>query len=72
MPAKGSGDACIVEVLTNFGMDDLRGELVAGLGIGVKGAPGLCSLFTVVNEGLNAGVCGDGAVKDTCEAVEVE
>jgi hypothetical protein len=56
MPAKVSGDACIVEVLTNFGMDDLRGELVAGLGIGVKGAPGLCSLFTVVNEGLNAGV----------------
>jgi len=46
----------MVEVRTSRGMEDLRGELVLGRGIGVIGAPGLCSLFTVVNEGLKAGV----------------
>jgi hypothetical protein len=66
------GDCWIVEVRTKRGMDDLSGELVAGRGMGVIGAPGLCSLFTAVNEGLKAGVCGEGATKETCDAVEVE
>ena len=56
----------MIEVRTSLGTDDLRGELVeVGRGIGVIGAPGLCSLFTVVKEGLKAGVCGDGAASDT-------
>lgn len=67
------GDCCIVEVRTNLGTDDFNGELVAGRGMGVTGALGLCSLFTVAKEGLlKAGVCGDGAAKETWEAVEVE
>jgi hypothetical protein len=66
------GDCCIVEVRTKRGMDDLRGELVVGRGMGVMGAPGLCSLFTVVNEGLKAGVWGEGATNETWDAVEVE
>jgi len=62
----------MVEVRTNFGTDDLSGEVVCGRGMGVIGAAGLCSLFTVVNDGLKAGVCGDGAASDTADAVEVE
>jgi len=53
-------------------MEDLSGELVDGRGIGVMGALGLCSLLTVVNDGLKAGVCGEGAANETCDAVEVE
>jgi len=60
------GDCWMVEVRTNLGIDDLRGELVeVERGMGVIGAPGLCSVFTVVKEGLKAGVCGDGAANDT-------
>jgi len=56
----------MVDVRTNLGTDDFRGELVEVWGgAGVIGALGLCSLFTVVKEGLNAGVCGDGAASDT-------
>jgi hypothetical protein len=66
------GDCCIVEVRTSRGIDDLRGEPVVGRAIGVMGALGLCSLFTVVKEGLKAGVCGEGAANEHCEAVEVE
>lgn len=62
----------MVEVRTNRGKDDFSGELVAGLGIGVIGAPGLCSLLTVVKEGLKPGVWGEGAANETCDAVEVE
>lgn len=59
------GECCMVEVRTNLGTDDLAGELVVGRGIGVMGAPGLCSLLTVVNDGLKAGVLGEGAARDT-------
>lgn len=62
----------MVEVRTSRGSDDFSGELVAGRAIGVMGAPGLCSLLTVVKEGLNAGVCGEGAAIDTWDAVDVE
>lgn len=62
----------MVDVRTNLGMDDLRGELVEGRAIGVIGALGLCSLLTVVKDGLKAGVCGEGAAKEACDAVEVE
>lgn len=63
----------MVEVLTSFGIEDFKGELVeVGRAIGVIGARGLCSLFTVVKDGLNAGVCGDGAAKETWDAVDVE
>lgn len=62
----------MVDVRTSLGTDDLSGELVCGRGMGVMGAAGLCSLFTVVKEGLKAGVCGDGAAREICEAVEVE
>jgi hypothetical protein len=56
----------MVEVRTSFGKDDFKGELVGvGRGMGVIGALGLCSLFTVVKDGLNAGVCGDGAANET-------
>jgi len=56
----------MVDVRTNLGTDDFGGEDAdAGRGIGVMGAPGLCSLLTAVNDGLQAGVCGDGAVSDT-------
>jgi len=45
---------------------DFVGELLEVVhGTGVNGAPGLCSLFTVMNEGLKAGVWGDGAANDT-------
>ena len=68
------GDGCwMVEVRTNLGAEDRRGEVVAGRGAGVMGAGGLGSVLTVAKEGLHAaGVCGEGAVKETCEAEEVE
>lgn len=67
------GEGCwMVEVRTRRGADDLRGEEVAGRGMGVIGAGGLGSVFTVAKDGLQAGVCGDGAANDTCEAVDVE
>jgi hypothetical protein len=62
----------MVEVRTRRGMECLSGELVAGRGIGVIGARGLCSLLTVVKDGLKAGVFGDGAANDIWDAVDVE
>lgn len=55
----------MVEVRTSLGAEDLRGEDVAGRGTGVIGAGGLGSVFTVTNDGLQAGVWGDGAARDT-------
>jgi hypothetical protein len=66
------GDCWMVEVRTSRGIDDLSGEPVDGRAIGVMGAPGLCSLLTVVNDGLNAGVWGEGAANETWDAVDVE
>lgn len=55
----------MVEVRINLGTDDLTGELVeTARGRGVIGAPGDCSLLTVVKDGLNEGVCGDGAANE--------
>lgn len=63
----------MVEVRTSWGSDDFIGDaVVPGRAKGVIGTPGLCSLFTVANEGLNAGVCGEGAANDTWEVFEVE
>jgi hypothetical protein len=67
------GDCCMVEVRTSLGTELLSAEAAeAGLATGVRGSCGLCSDLTVVKEGLQAGVWGDGAVKETCEAVDVE
>ena len=55
----------MVDVRTSLGTDDLRGEEVAGRGIGVIGAGGLGSDLTVAKDGLQDGVCGEGAAKDT-------
>ena len=53
----GGGEVCMVEVRTSLGTDDFRGELVEfGRGSGVIGGAGLCSLLTVVKDGLKAGV----------------
>jgi tetrahydrodipicolinate N-succinyltransferase len=61
------GDGCceMVEVRTNLGCCAMYGEEVdAGLGAGVIGGLGLCSVLTVVNDGLHAGVWGEGAARD--------
>ena len=55
----------MVDVRTSLGAEDLRGDAVAGRGNGVIGAGGLGSVFTVANDGLQDGVCGDGAANDT-------
>jgi hypothetical protein len=70
-----TGDVWIVEVRTSFGFgtDALSADGVdAGLWTGVMGGCGLCSVLIVENEGLHAGVCGDGAAKEAWEALEVE
>ena len=53
----------MVEVRTSRGID--LGESVTARRPGVAGAGGLGSLLTVVKDGLQAGVCGDGAAKET-------
>jgi hypothetical protein len=62
----------MVEVRTSLGIEDLRGDAVAGRGTGVIGAGGLGSVLTVANDGLQEGVCGEGAASETWDAVEVE
>ena len=62
----------MVDVRTSRGSDDLKGEAVAGRGTGVIGAGGLGSVLTVAKDGLQTGVCGDGAAKETCDAFDVE
>lgn len=64
----------MVEVRIKVGLAGLAGEAVADcLVAGVTGGAGLLDdLLSVVNEGLQAGVCGDGAVIEACDAVEVE
>lgn len=55
----------MVDVLTKRGTD-LTGEAEAGRWTGgVIGACGLGSVFTVAKSGLQPGVCGDGAARDT-------
>lgn len=64
----------MVDVRIKVGLAALAGEAVADcLVAGVIGGAGLWdALLTVVNDGLQAGVCGDGAVIDACDAVDVE
>lgn len=60
------GDGCwMVEVRTSLGTEDFSGDEVAGRGIGVMGAGGLGSVLMVAKEGLYAGVCGEGAARET-------
>jgi hypothetical protein len=64
----------MVDVRMRVGLVGLAGEavadcLVAGV---IEGAGLLGALLTVVKDGLHAGVCGDGAVIDTCDALDVE
>jgi hypothetical protein len=64
----------MVDVRIRVGLGGLTGEAVADcLVAGVIGGAGLLdALLTVVKDGLQAGVCGDGAVIDACDAVDVE
>jgi len=64
----------MVDVRIRVGLAVLAGEAVADcLVAGVMGGAGLLrALLTVVKDGLQAGVCGDGAVIDACDAVDVE
>jgi hypothetical protein len=64
----------MVDVRIRVGLAGLAGEAVADcLVAGVIGGAGLLdALLTVAKDGLHAGVCGDGAVIDTCEALDVE
>ena len=62
----------MVEVRTSLGAEDLTGLDEAGRGAGVMGAGGLGSVFTVAKDGLQAGVWGEGAAKETWDAFEVE
>ena len=49
-------ECCMVEVRTNLGTEDFRGDEDAGRGAGVIGAGGLGSVLTVAKGGLEAGV----------------
>jgi len=72
---KPTGEVWMVEVRTSFGFspEALSIDGVdAGRCTGVIGGCGLCSVFTVEKDGLQAGVCGDGAANETWDAVEVE
>ena len=64
----------MVDVRIRVGLGGLAGEAVADcLVAGVIGGAGLLdALLTVMNDGLQAGVCGEGAVIDACDAVDVE
>jgi hypothetical protein len=64
----------MVDVRIRVGLAGLTGEAVADcLAVGVIGGAGLLdALLTVVKDGLQAGVCGDGAVIDAWDAVDVE
>jgi len=64
----------MVDVRIRVGLAGLVGEAVADcLVAGVIGGAGLLDvLLTVVKDGLQAGVCGDGAAIDACDAVDVE
>jgi hypothetical protein len=53
--------------LAGFGGDDSADWR----GMGVIGGAGLV-LLTGAKAGLQAGVCGDGAVSDACDATDVE
>jgi hypothetical protein len=63
----------MVDVRIRVGLAGLVGEAFCDCLAGViEGAGLLEALLTVVNDGLQTGVWGDGAVIEACEAVDVE
>ena len=76
LPAEMSapGDCWMVDVRIKVGFAGLTGDEVPEARVtGVIGGAGLRAiLLTVVKDGLQAGVWGEGAVIDDCEATDVE